>query len=68
MSRLLPDEPTSVDKLGYEVFAKGLVDLILDCDTPFTIGIHGKWGAGKTSLMTMIRKELLSDRVGKKND
>lgn len=58
MKGILPDEPTTDDHLGYDVYADGLVDLITTCETPFTIGIHGRWGTGKTSLMQMIKETL----------
>ena len=35
-----------------------LVNIILKSDTPFTIGILGDWGVGKTSLMKMMFEEL----------
>ncbi len=58
MKGLLPDEPTVDDHLGYEVYADGLLDIVTTCETPLTIGIHGRWGTGKTSLMQMIRRAL----------
>ncbi len=52
---LLGDQPhlDGLDKLGFEGFAEEIASLILDSrgSTPFTLGIEGAWGAGKSTLM-----------------
>ena len=37
---------------GFDAYSKAIADLIATKDnkTPFTIGISGPWGAGKTTL------------------
>ncbi len=52
------DSPTIEDGLGFEDYAGILLDLIgnFDAESPLTIGIHGRWGSGKTSLMRMLEK------------
>jgi hypothetical protein len=66
MSNLgIPDRPvlaTKEDVLGIKAYAQALSDFLLRCDTPITLGIQGDWGAGKTSLMNMVR-ELLQETV-----
>ncbi|MCK5599627.1 hypothetical protein KAI78_08380 [bacterium] len=54
------DEAVENDLLGFNKYSKILVDLILNSvkNTPFTIGIHGHWGSGKTSLMKQIQNSL----------
>jgi hypothetical protein len=43
------------DQLGFAKYAYILARFIAHCDTPMTVGIHGEWGSGKTSLANMIR-------------
>ncbi len=52
------DSPTIEDGLGFEDYADILLELIgnFDVESPLTIGIHGRWGSGKTSLMKMLEK------------
>ena len=52
------------DSLEFKVFANTLRRIILGAQTPITIGIHGKWGAGKTSIMRLT-KELLENEGAK---
>lgn len=39
-------------------YVNALSAFIKECTTPMTIAIQGTWGAGKTSLMNLIREEL----------
>jgi predicted KAP-like P-loop ATPase len=56
MAKIVVDTPTTKG-LGFQDYAEALVNIILDSDSPFTIGILGDWGVGKTSLMqTMCAK------------
>ena len=50
MAKIVVDTPTR-EGLGFEDYAKALVNIIVDSGSPFTIGILGEWGVGKTSLM-----------------
>ena len=47
-----------IDALGYKQQADTLRELILLCQTPYAIGISGRWGSGKTSLMKYIMASL----------
>jgi hypothetical protein len=51
---------TTEDELGYDFYADAVVEFVLHPDTkpPLTIGVKAPWGAGKTSLMRMVRKRL----------
>ena len=51
------------DKIGFKAYAEGVIDTIERSkeDAPFTIGIFGSWGSGKTSFMR-IMQELLKSR------
>ena len=54
------DSATTEDRLGYDVYRDAIVTFLQDPNTkpPLTIGIKGKWGTGKTSLMRMVRSKL----------
>lgn len=56
---ILSDNETKVDLLNSEAIAKTIVNLITERpDHPITIGVHGDWGAGKSSVLEMIEVEL----------
>ncbi len=56
---MLSDKETEIDALGFEPYTNSLSQLITEEGiTPFTIGIFGSWGTGKTSLMLMLKKTL----------
>ncbi len=50
----VPISAESGDELGLWKYAEALGKLLLHCDTPITIGIHGDCGPGNTSLMNLI--------------
>ncbi len=55
----LNDQETAVDLLYYEAIAQTVVKLIrANVATPRTIGIHGDWGAGKSSVLVMVQQAL----------
>jgi hypothetical protein len=64
----ISDEPVSVssgdpqtvfdDALGRGPYIRALAEFIRATETPFTIGIQGKWGSGKTSLLKKIQGAL----------
>ena len=50
----LSDQETAVDLLYYEAIARTVVRLVRQsADVPVTIGVHGDWGAGKSSVLKM---------------
>lgn len=58
----LNDHETAVDLLYYEAAAKTIVRLIRSTpSTPVTIGVHGDWGAGKSSVLRMASTALEAD-------
>lgn len=65
MGLLLTDNETKVDLLNNEAIAKTIVGLLAEKpDRAVTIGVHGDWGAGKSSVLEMIESTLEgNDRV-----
>ena len=53
--RTLTDNETKVDLLNNEAIAATIIKLLRDRpDRPVTVGVHGDWGAGKSSVLEMI--------------
>jgi predicted KAP-like P-loop ATPase len=62
-SSFLSDNETSIDLLSNEAIAITIIGLLLDHpDRPVTIGVHGDWGAGKSSLLEMIETDLAKEK------
>lgn len=58
----LNDQETATDLLYYEAIAKTVVRLIRETpDAPVTIGVHGDWGAGKSSVLKMLESAFAKD-------
>ncbi len=49
-----PLSKTEEDHLHFDDYAQALAELILNSETPLTLGLFGPWGSGKTSLMRLI--------------
>ena len=62
-----PIESYLDDKLDFNKSSTVLQNFIINSDTPISIGINGKWGSGKTSLMRLI-KERLEKENGTESD
>lgn len=60
---ILHDNETSVDFLYYESIAYTIKELLeTNTNKPITIGIHGDWGAGKSSILAMIEESYKEDK------
>ncbi len=58
----LNDHETATDLLYYEAIAKTVVKLIRQTpDVPITVGVHGDWGAGKSSVLKMTESAFVGD-------
>jgi hypothetical protein len=58
----LSDNETKTDLLYYEAIAGSIIALVRsDQEKPLSIGIHGDWGAGKSSLLAMIEDGIEGD-------
>ena len=55
------DEPTDRDHLGREAFAASLAHIARTAEAPLVVGLYGRWGVGKTSLLKLVAKELEGD-------
>ena len=56
----LTDRWTTQDHLNFEDFRPALQTIMLEAQTPLTVGVFGPWGSGKTSLMRMLQQEIES--------
>lgn len=60
---ILTDNETRVDLLNNEAIAKTIIELLREKpERAVTIGVHGDWGAGKSSILEMIEGGLSSDK------
>jgi predicted KAP-like P-loop ATPase len=56
---ILADNETRVDLLNNEAIAATIIKLLSDQRAqPVTVGVHGDWGAGKSSILEMIEAGL----------
>jgi len=56
---LWDDNPSEVDLLGFDAVVAPIVDAILSEDLdPLTIGVHARWGGGKSTVLKLIKTQL----------
>lgn len=61
---MISDNPSKIDQFGFQPMASILCNVIRDLrEPPFTIGIFGEWGCGKTSLMQQVQDLLKKEDV-----
>ena len=59
---IIADNETAIDYLYYESVAKTVVKLVAErAGEPLTVGLHGDWGAGKSSTLLMIEQAYAGD-------
>ena len=61
--RFLGDQPCLDPhriRFGHEVYVAALKDVAAACPTPFVIGLYGKWGTGKTTILERLKSILHS--------
>lgn len=63
------DVAAVTDKLGYRSYAEAIARFLVDAETPppLSVSIQAPWGAGKSSLMQLIREELDPKQEREKN-
>jgi formylglycine-generating enzyme required for sulfatase activity len=59
------DSPTIVDELHFSDFLSSLGGILMQADTPLTVGVFGPWGSGKTSLLRMLRQDIDNKKLPK---
>ena len=60
---IIPDNETDIDYLYYEAISKTVIQTIEKAGkSPITIGVHGDWGAGKSSILKMIESVYNDDQ------
>ena len=57
------DAPTLEDGFGTTIAGDQVARMALEADTPFTFGVTGKWGSGKTSVLRRAFVTLKGDPV-----
>jgi predicted KAP-like P-loop ATPase len=58
---ILADNETRIDLLNNEAIAATIIGLLRERSQPVTVGVHGDWGAGKSSILEMIEAGLEGD-------
>lgn len=59
--RVLADNPADIDLLGLAGIARAVRDIVCsESPEPVTVGLHGPWGSGKSSLLRQVDAELRS--------
>ena len=59
---IVADNETAVDLLYYEAVAKTVVRVVSEkSGEPLSVGIHGDWGAGKSSILMMVEESFKDD-------
>jgi hypothetical protein len=61
----LSDNPQDEDLLGYMPYVNAMAGVLSgqDLQTPFTVGIYGRWGTGKSTFMHLLRKQLEAESL-----
>lgn len=60
--RVLLDSPADRPGIGFDGYAQALAEIIVSSRAEFAMGVLGKWGSGKTTLMQAIRRKLEQDK------
>ncbi len=58
---ILSDNETKLDLLNNQAIAKTIVSIIRNSKESVSIGVHGDWGAGKSSILAMV-EDLLNPK------
>ena len=55
-----PKKNLKDDRLGYAPFARRLANVVINMSVPngYVVGLHGKWGSGKTTVVNFILEHL----------
>lgn len=66
--KFLSDQPLTIDRerdirFGHSRIADNLKEIILQCPLSFTIGLFGKWGSGKTTIINLLKHKLKDNKI-----
>lgn len=66
--KFFSDQPLTADneqdiRFGHIGIANNIQEIVANCPLPFTIGLFGKWGSGKTTILNVLTKKLRNDKV-----
>ena len=50
------------DKFKHLHYVEVLKDILLKSETPINIGLYGKWGVGKSSIVHMLKETIINDK------
>lgn len=62
--KLFNDDWTLQDHIGHSEHIQMLADIAESCEPPYVLGIHGDWGAGKTSFLRKLHLYLSAEGCG----
>jgi len=57
-----PIDSSKDDEFNYAVFVDQLEKIVENCETPANIGLFGKWGVGKTSILNLLEERIQNRR------
>jgi predicted KAP-like P-loop ATPase len=61
------DKETDIDLLDHEKIAQTVLEIISDNHLrPLTVGIYGDWGVGKSSVLSLLQKEIVTQNKAEK--
>lgn len=59
---IIPDNETAIDMIYSEAVSATVAKVIRDSgNEPLTVGVHGDWGAGKSSVLLMLEDAFSED-------
>ncbi|MEX0999004.1 MAG: P-loop NTPase fold protein [Thermodesulfobacteriota bacterium] len=61
-SLFVVDEPSDNDQFGFDHYVNSLEAIARECKTPFVVGVLGKWGVGKTTLINKFLRKRLKEQ------
>jgi hypothetical protein len=66
--KFLSDQPLDADRVremrfGHPSIVENLKNIIQTCPTPFTIGLFGKWGTGKTTILDSLKRNFYASET-----
>lgn len=57
------DNPSEIDLLGFDAVVAPIVDAIVADDLdPLTVGVHARWGGGKSTILNLVSADLSADK------